>query len=325
MTDQKAQTGMLLGKFLPPHLGHVYLGDFARHFVQDLTIVVGTLQREPIPGKLRYQWMRDLFPKHVRVVHLEEELPQDPSEHPDFWQLWQTALQKILPCQPDVIFASEPYGEKLAEVLGGRFVPVDPDRGIRPVSGTAVRENPWEHWDLIPPVVRPYFLKRVCIFGPESTGKSTLTKNLAKHFQTLAVPEYARTLLEWRNGELREADLVDIARGQVASEKALAPHANRLLFSDTDALATSVWSDFLYGKTHPEIHGLAKENLADLYLLCDVDVPWVPDIVRYLPEDRVNFLAKCEAVLAQCGKPYVKISGSWDERWQTAVAACERQ
>ena len=311
---------MMLGKFLPPHYGHVYLGDFARHFVKELTIVVGTLAREPIPGHLRYQWMKQLFPG-VNVVHLDEELPQDPSEHPDFWQLWQTALENILPCRPEVVFASEPYGQKLAEVLGGRFIPVNPDRSIRPVSGTAVRADPYLHWDLIPPPVRAFYAKRVCIFGPESTGKSTLTRNLAKHFQTLAVPEYARTLLEWREGKLDEHDLPDIARGQAASEDALAPYSNRLLFMDTDPLATCVWSDYLFGRTDPAITELAQSRRADLYLLTDVDVPWVPDVVRYLPENRTSFLDSCEQALIREGCRYAKISGSWDERLQRAVEA----
>jgi NadR type nicotinamide-nucleotide adenylyltransferase len=322
MMKSTPQTGMLLGKFLPPHYGHVYLGDFARHFVKDLTIVVGTLESEPIPGRLRYEWMKQLFPG-ANVVHLDEELPQDPSEHPDFWQLWKTALEKILPCRPEVVFASEPYGQKLAGVLGGRFIPVNPDRSIRPVSGTAVRVDPYKHWELIPPPVRAWYTKRVCVFGPESTGKSTLTQDLAKHFQTLAVPEYARTLLEWNEGRLDESDLPDIARGQAASEDALAPYANRLLITDTDPLATCVWSEFLYGRIDPEVSALAQSRQADLYLLTDVDVPWVSDIVRYLPEDRFNFMEKCEQSLIETNRRYVKISGSWEERLRRAIGAVE--
>lgn len=320
---QNAKTGMLLGKFMPPHYGHVYLADFARHFVKELTIVVGTLRSEPIPGHLRYEWMKQLFPT-ANVIHLDEELPQEPSEHPDFWNIWQSALKKILPYDPDVVFASEPYGQKLAEVLGGRFIPVNPDRGIRPVSGTAVRSNPFRNWDLIPPPVRAWYAKRVCIFGPESTGKSTLTKNLAEHFQTLAVPEYARTLLEWREGELIEEDMIDIARGQAASEDALAPYSNKILFTDTDPLATSVWSDVLFGKTNNRISSLAASRRADLYLLTDVDVPWIPDIVRYLPEDRSNFLQRCEQALVDSGCHYVKISGGWGERLEQSIKAVEK-
>lgn len=316
------KTGMLLGKFLPPHRGHVYLGNFARHFVDDLTIVVGTLEREPIPGRLRFEWMRQLFPG-VNVVHLAEELPQDPADHPDFWELWRAALLRVLPCRPDVVFASEPYGETLAEVLGGRFVPVNPDRSIHPVSGTAVRADPWRHWEFLPPPVRAFYAKRVCVFGPESTGKSTLARKLADHFRTVAVPEYARTLLEWRRGDLRASDMPDIARGQAASEDALAPTANRLLFTDTDPLATVVWSEALFGGADAEVVALAAARAADLYLVTDVDVPWVADPVRYLPDERSGFLASCLEALRARNRRFVRISGTWDERFAAAVRAVE--
>ena len=182
--------GMLLGKFLPPHKGHCFLVDFASNFVDKLTIVVGTLPSEPIPGKLRYRWMKELFPQ-AQVVHLDKVLPQEPSEHPDFWDIWEQELRAILPQTPDVVFASESYGHKLAEVLNARFIPVDPQRNSIPTSGTAIRENPFANWKYIPGPVRPYFLKRVCLFGPESTGKSTMAQKLANHFETTFVPEYA--------------------------------------------------------------------------------------------------------------------------------------
>jgi len=322
MRNAPANTGMLLGKFLPPHEGHVYIGNFARHFVRDLTIVVGTLRKEPIPGRLRFEWMRRLFPD-VNVVHLAEELPQDPAEHPDFWRLWRESLERVLPGPPDVVFASESYGERLAEELGGRFVPVNPDRGIHPVSGTAVRADPWAHWHLIPPPVRAYYAKRICVFGPESTGKSTLARRLAVRFRTVAVPEYARTLLEWRHGRLDEADLPDIARGQAASEDALAPLANRVLVTDTDPLATVVWSEALFGRIDRAVEALAESRAADLYLLMDVDVPWVADPVRYLPDDRRDFLDRCERALLARGRRFVRIGGSWDDRFATAVRAVE--
>src|SRR5687768_3004351 len=99
MSVKSNSTGMLLGKFLPPHDGHVYLIEFARNYVAQLTVVVCSLQREPIAGALRYQWVRELFPD-VNVVHLTDEIPQKPSEHPDFWQIWRDALMRVLPGRP---------------------------------------------------------------------------------------------------------------------------------------------------------------------------------------------------------------------------------
>src|SRR5258708_20737980 len=142
-------TGMLLGKFMPPHMGHVYLVEFASRYVDQLTVVVCSLESEPIPGRLRFGWMKELFP-FDNVVHLTERLPQEPSEHADFWALWKASMERILPCRPDFVFASEEYGWKLAEVLGAQFVPVDRERGAVPVSRTTIRTNPMATWDYLP-------------------------------------------------------------------------------------------------------------------------------------------------------------------------------
>jgi NadR type nicotinamide-nucleotide adenylyltransferase len=313
---------MLLGKFLPPHQGHVYLAEFARRYVDQLTIVVCTLAREPIPGELRFRWMRELFP-FANVVHLTDDLPQDPSEHPDFWGLWQTSLQRVLPGRPDYVFASEDYGHQLAEVLGATFISVDRQRAVVPVSGTAVRTDPMRFWDYIPRAVRPYFVRRVCVFGPESTGKTTLARRLAAHFNTVMVPEYARALIEAQQGRLQPADMERIARGQAASEDALARDARRVLICDTDLLTTQIWSEILYGTCPAWVRRQADQRNYDLYLLLDVDVPWVADVARFLPENRRGFFARCRAELDARNRPYVHLQGAWDARFAQACAAVE--
>ena len=312
--------GMVLGKFLPPHNGHMFLFNFARNYVDELTIVVESLPDQPIPGELRYQWVCEMFPM-VQVVHLTDANPQDPSEHPDFWSIWQNSLERILPYPVDFVFASEDYGWKLAEVLAAQFIPVDISRVAVPVSGTKIRENPMQYWDFIPPIVRSYFAKRICIFGPESTGKSTLTQQLAKHFQTSFVPEYARIHLESRGGKIELADIPLIAKGQMAAEDALASQGDKLLFCDTDLIATTIWSDWLFGECPSWVADEASRRHYDLYLLTDVDVPWVADDVRYLPEERKSFLKRCEAELIKRNRPYIKLSGDWNHRFEKAVAA----
>lgn len=330
--------GMVLGKFLPPHLGHVYLVDFARAYADELAVVVGTLASEPIPGALRHAWMRELCPG-AHVVHLTDENPQDPSEHPDFWRIWRESLQRVLPFAPDLVFASERYGARLAQELGARFVPVDLRRGAVPTSGTAVRADPMAHFRYLPPCVRPYFVRRVCVFGPESTGKTTLCERLAARFGTVMVPEYARLLLEERAPDepLQPEDFARIARGQIAAEEALARQADRVLICDTDVLSTAIWAEVLLGadasvqaqalfdQAPGQAPGQAAGRSYDLTLLTDVDVPFVPDPVRYFPAQaaRADFLQRCQRALCAHRRPFVLLSGSFEARFQAACDAIE--
>lgn len=320
----KRTKGMILGKFLPPHTGHRYLVDFARNYCDDLTVLVCTLEREPIDGALRYAWMRRMFPD-CNVVHITDEVPQTPAEDPEFWAIWRALVLGAMPEGVDLVFASEDYGFKLAEVLDADFVPVDPDREIMAISGTEIRDNPLKNWRYIPDEVRPYYLRRVCIFGPESTGKSTLAKGLASHFKTLYVHEYARPLLNFKDGRCDYPDIERIARGQAAAEDALAPRANRVFFCDTDPLTTSIWSEVFFEKCPEWVQQEAERRSYDLYLLLDVDVDWVDDAQRYFPQakKRRAFFERCKRALDARNRPYVRIRGSWSERLERAIAAVE--
>lgn len=313
-------TGLVLGKFYPPHRGHQLLVSFAQAYVDDLTVLVETNRKEIIPGQLRFQWMQDLFPR-ARVLHLTDENPQSPDQHPDFWKIWLESIRRYLPVGPDYVFASEEYGEPLAKILGASFIPCNIARDIVPTSGTAVRANPIAYWDYLPEIVRPYFLKRVCIVGGESSGKSTLAQTLASEFNTRHVPEYARIYLERRGGVCKKEDMLPIARGQIALETAISREAHRILISDTDALLSQVWSEFLFNDVAPELKDLAASQQFDLYLLLKPDLPWVADSVRYLPDQREAFFDRCKALLDETKKPYVIISGSGDTRFQAAREA----
>lgn len=313
-------TGMLLGKFMPPHKGHVYLARFAENYVDRLSIVVCSLPAEPIPGKLRYDWMHRMFPD-CNVIHLTDELPQLPEEHPDFWQLWHDALMRVLPGKPDYVFAGEDYGAPLAETLGGVFVPSNMGRAIIPTSGTDVRTNPAENWDYIPETVRPYFVKRIAVIGAESTGKSTLTAKLAQHFQTAFVPEYAETLIMHRGRDLNEDDFRMIAQAQAASVEAMTYQARRVLFCDTEMMTTSIWSEILLGTCPQWLDAGARENRYDLYLLMDTDAEWQEDAHRYGIETQESFMTACLKRLEEDKKPYIRLSGSWDDKFNAAVAA----
>jgi HTH-type transcriptional repressor of NAD biosynthesis genes len=315
-------TGLVLGKFHPPTLGHAYLVDFARQYVDRLTVVVATLGREEIPGTLRVAWMREMFPG-VHVVHLTEENPQCPEEHPDFWDIWRASLRGVVPEGPDFVFASEDYGFRLAEELGARYVPVDHPRALRPVSGTAVRTDPMRYWDFIPSAVRPYFVRRVAVVGPESTGKTTLAGRLADRYATVMVGEYARGLIDVCGGEVRDDLFPMILRGQRASEDALARQANRVLICDSEAFTTRLYRQLYLGDDPAYLREAAERRSYDCYLLTSPDTPYVQDPQRRHPDRRVWFYERFAEWLSARGARYTILSGSWENRFDAACAAVD--
>lgn len=312
--------GLVLGKFMPPHRGHQALIEFAGRFCEQLHVVVGSMPGEPIAGTLRHKWVEAMAP-NATVRHLHRVMPQQPEEHPNFWDVWREALKEVLGTKIDWVFASEPYGFRLAQELDAVFIPYDMERGITPISATEIRTNPALHWDYLTEVCKPYFLKKVCVFGPESTGKTTLSQALAKQFKTTWVPEYARLYLEPRQGMCRPEDMRRIAAGHQALTESRAPSARGVLVSDTDLFATHLWGQTLFQEQDPDILRSARNNQADLYLLTDIDVPWKADSVRYLPDARQSFMTACRELLTKERCSFVTLRGNHSARLDKAVQA----
>jgi NadR type nicotinamide-nucleotide adenylyltransferase len=312
--------GFLLGKFMPPHAGHVALVETAQALVDELTILVCWLPDDPIPGPLRLAWIRELFPK-ARVVGHDAIVPQTPEENPDFWPIWRAIVGAAHPEPIDQLFASEPYGARLALEVGARFAVIDPDRSGVPISASAIRADPGANWRYLPPPVRPYYAKTICLHGPESTGKTTLAPLLARHFDTLFVPEYGRTYCEEYGLALTMDDLVTIGRTHAAMTQALLRQCNQRLILDTDPLMTAAWADMLFETRDPWFD--AFDDTADLYLLLDIDLPWVDDGTRFFGEDdrRRRFFDLSRAELDRRGLNYRIIGGAPEQRFAMALEA----
>ena len=316
----RARSGLILGKFLPPHAGHLHLIETALTMVEELTVLVCSLEREPIPGEQRVTWLRALVPA-ARVVLLAEELPSEPKDDPRFWELWMDAIARSLGFSPDLVFTSEDYGDELAGRLGARHVLVDRARSVVPVSGSAIRADPMANWRHIPPVVRPWFARRVVITGSESTGKTALATTLAERFGTVAAPEFARDYLDRKPTPLDPYDVEVIAVGHLAQEERYLRRADRVLFLDTDLFSTVVYGMNYYGAVEPWIERVARERRAELYLLLDIDVPWVPDPQRDRGDRREEMHELFRATLERNGARLVTIAGRWDERLERATEA----
>ncbi len=283
--------------------------------------MVCSIESEPIPGPLRLAWVRELA-TGCNVVHCAEALPQEPKDSADFWPIWRAAIRRHVPDPIDFVFASEPYGERLAAELDATFIPFDLQRELCSTSGTAIRTDPLANWAFIPECVRPHFVKRIAILGPESTGKSTLARNLASAFNTTYAWEHARPLLDLKQGRCDPPDIELIARSQLALEETMARRANRVLLCDTTLLLTKVWSEVLFGACPPWIAHAAQRRY-DLTLLLDVDVPWVDDTQRYFPDQpqREAFFNLCRSELDRLGHKYFIIRGDYASRTATAIDA----
>ncbi|MEM9686972.1 MAG: ATP-binding protein [Bacteroidota bacterium] len=165
---------------------------------------------------------------------------------------------------------------------------------------------------------------KVVLFGPESTGKTTLSEQLARHYNTVWVPEYAREYLQnkWNNERktCEPEDLLPIAAGQIRLENKLTPKATRVLICDTDLFETKVYSEAYYlGSCDPELEKYALKNTYDLYFLTYIDVPWVRDDLRDKPNEREQMFLHFKNTLEKYNRPYVLLKGNKKERLQEAV------
>lgn len=317
------RTGFVLGKFCPLHRGHMLLIQHALDACETVYIVVDNIMDEVIPVQRHMQWVRQQYPSAV-VLTQEHPLPQDPSETPRFWDIWRETLLSILPQPVDAVFASEPYGARLAKELSAEFVMVDQDRRAVPISATRIREAPLGQWQYLAPVVQHDIRKVICIYGPESTGKSTLTRQLAEYYKMPYVEEFAKQIIDSKNGDICYEDMETIVKGHHKAIEDALQQTTPFLFVDTDAIISKLWSNELFGKESPIIEAYIRKQHFDHYLLLDVDLPWVNDTHRYRPNEREDFFRKCEQQLITRKKDYTIIRGHHAQRLDNAIKCLEK-
>lgn len=164
---------------------------------------------------------------------------------------------------------------------------------------------------------------KIAIVGPESTGKSAMSAYLAKHYQTIWVPEFARGYCEALTADCTWQDEINMFYGQLALEKELLPQANKLLICDTTFITIKIWSDEMFGQAPPEVLELLPKHQYDLYLLLNIDLPWQDDPLRNFPTKRQHFMDVWHHELQALKANYVVISGIGQPRYDAAVQAIE--
>ncbi len=183
-------------------------------------------------------------------------------------------------------------------------------------------------------------MKRIVILGPESTGKSFLCEQLATHYHSMWVPEFARGYLEQKGPDYQYEDLYEIAIGQLQLEEVamsnkqltidknppLSPFYHCPLFLDTDLYTIKIWSEISFNKCDNRILSRIADHRYDLYLLCNTDLPWTPDPLREYPDlkMRQEIYHYYKDALVNQERPWVDISGGYEERFLKAVEAVDK-
>ena len=306
-------TGLIFGKFIPVHQGHLALIEFARKQCDRLIVSMSVTPEDPISPELRLGWLTELLASYPTIeVVAEADDFHDPTL--PLWEatkLWAAFIKRRFPAV-SVFFSSEEYAIPLAHHSGLRYVAFDPARQQVPISATLIRQKPFHYWDYIPDVVRPYFVKKICFYGPESVGKTTLARQLAIEYDTVFVPEVARDILT--SNDITVDDIIKIGHAQTEAVLQGERVANRILFCDTDLITTQIYSEIYLHYVPPVLYELEKKIHYDAYVLLNIDVPWVADNLRDFGHQRPEMLGRFRDELTRRKLPYTLISDSHSER-----------
>lgn len=285
-------SGLIVGKFAPLHYGHEILINAALDACEKLVIISYSLPELPgFPPAKRQCYLQTRFPQaQILVVTPEEALtwgidpmPENDSDDDAHRHFVASLCLQRLNIMPEAVFTAEDYGDGFAQVLSARFqrqvthVRLQRESGPEAVSGTLIRSDLHHYRHLVAPEVYAHFVHRICILGGESTGKSTLSIELAAALGTVSISEYGRERWEQQKGQLIFDDMLDIARIQLLREKAA--HPNRYLVCDTSPLTTLFYSQAMFGKAEPALEQLACQHY-DTVVLCADDFPFQQDGTR---------------------------------------------
>ena len=320
--------GLFIGSFNPIHNGHIEVIKFALTQVDTLIVLFCYKPDEKISAILRGQWLRticrEIGEERIEIKEVcEPSLSYSKKSSRTISKAWADYILQQFGTF-DVVFGSEKYVGYVAEYMNCKAQIFDNQRIKTPVSSTLIRNNPFQYWEHIPSVVRPFFVKKVCLFGSESTGKSTMAKMLAEHYKTDWVPEMARDYLGDRICTLE--DFPPIAYLQTAEVLRKTLTANKILICDSDLIITELYARIYFNDCPQQVIDLQQVIQYDLYLFFEIDVPWVADGVRDLgdPEVRTRMRDLFKNALIERHIPFVTISGNWAERKSKAVAAIDK-
>jgi NadR type nicotinamide-nucleotide adenylyltransferase len=312
--------GVVIGKFYPPHKGHNYLIDTALKNSDEVDVLVVDNPAYKIAAEKRAEWLRARHPgADVRIIPDIYDDDNSPA--------WALHTLKFLGYRPDVVYSSEAYGKPWAEAMGCKWVNVDISRHTVPISGTKVRQDMLKSWDYLSDETKTGLALRIVIVGAESTGTTTLSRDLAKALNVPWVPEVGRYYTEsilTTNYEWFDDDFYRIGRLQQAYENEMAARSNGVLVCDTNAVATELWQRRYMGRSTTEMKRIAARDTADLYIITGDEIPFVQDGIRDGEHVRHKMHRWFVRHIQALDVPYIVVTGTKEERLAKALTEARR-
>lgn len=305
--------GLVIGKFMPIHKGHIALINFAAAHCDELIVSMSFTPEDKIEPVLRFEWIKQIFKSkpNIKPAIIADDFDDETLPLSERTNIWAIRMREVYP-KIDILFSSEFYGPPFAHNLQAEHILFDEPRKFIPISATLIRNHPFQYWEFIPEQVRPYFTKKICFYGPESTGKSTMAEKMAVHYHTVFVPEVARELIT--SNDITVDDIIKIGKAQTERVKEKTSIANKIVFCDTDLITTKIYSQYYLNQVPDILNDLENEIKYDLYFLLDIDVEWVADHLRDFGDRRLEMFNLFKRELEKRGINYIHISGNYHER-----------
>ena len=333
--------GVVVGKFWPPHVGHTALIEFAQSKVDTVYVLVCATETQRPNGRDRARWVHQIFPK--AEVILTDDFCNWHSPNPclpECSMKWAKRVRELVFEPVSAVFASEEYGPNFGEAMDATFHPFDPARARHPISGTAIRHDPFSNWSYLHPYVRAGLCRKVSVMGSESTGTTTLSNQLAQRLGTPCIPEIGRTI-SWElmaaAGTMDEVQWTPQIFWDILVKHAMAEDTARTqsimnvpqelgpwIIADTDALATIAWWERYLGEPTSDLRAFANSRLADAYIVTSPhDVSFHQDGIRDGESVRLQMHERFLELAQATGRPVLLAQGTPDERLSSAIQFLE--